>query len=75
MRAIYEIAYEIAEDWQSVHYTARPYLMAMFELSHTGEDYGLDSAKSIIAYFLSNAQSWRGETARRIKTELKAMLK
>jgi len=29
----------------------------------------------IVRYFLSNATTWRGETARRIKAELKQMLK
>ena len=39
------------------------------------ENYFLDSAESIVLYFLSNAQTWRGEVARRIKKELKEMLK
>jgi hypothetical protein len=29
----------------------------------------------VVAYFLSNASSYRGETARKVKAELKAMLK
>ena len=37
------------------------------------EDYIFDSAKSVVIYFLSNATTWRGETARRVKTELKKM--
>jgi hypothetical protein len=32
-----------------------------------------DSAESIVAYFLSNAATWRGADARRIKAELKAL--
>jgi hypothetical protein len=28
-----------------------------------------------VRYFLANATSWKGETARAIKAELKAMLK
>ena len=28
----------------------------------------------IVRYFLSNATTWRGEDARRIKAELKALL-
>jgi hypothetical protein len=35
----------------------------------------MDSGRSIVAYFLSNASTWRGETAKRIKLELNKMLK
>jgi hypothetical protein len=38
-----------------------------------GEFYN-DSAKSVVAYFLANAGTWRGDTARRVKAELKALL-
>jgi hypothetical protein len=37
--------------------------------------YGQDSALSIIAYFLSNATTWRGDDARRLKAELREILK
>jgi hypothetical protein len=41
---------------------------------HTVDDtYGYDDARSVIAYFMANASTWRGETARRVKAELKAM--
>ena len=46
----------------------------MSELSSIEDNYFLDSAKSIVLYFLANAQSWRGDVARRIKAELKAMV-
>jgi len=73
-RELHDIAYEIAGDWgskTSIH--ARPYLQAMMALRHIDEMYGLESAKTVVLYFLANAQSWRGETARRIKQELKDM--
>jgi hypothetical protein len=74
-RPIYIIAKEIAQDWLKVNFAARPYLEAMFDL-HTMEDmYYADSAPSIVAYFLGNAQSWHGDTAQRIKAELNEMLK
>lgn len=38
------------------------------------ESYGYDSGVSVVLYFLSNASTWRGETAKRIKSELKAMV-
>jgi hypothetical protein len=34
-----------------------------------------DGAETIVRYFLSNASTWRGEDAKRIKAELKSMLK
>lgn len=72
-RPLYEIAAEIRKDWRPVNYAAAPYLDAMGELSAISDAYYADSARSIVAYFLSNASSWRGETARRIKAELKAL--
>jgi hypothetical protein len=36
--------------------------------------YYSDSARVIIRYFLSNARAWRGDTAARIKSELKGMI-
>ena len=79
VRPIYEIAREIAADCRTqgngVNYAAKPYLSAMFELNKITDNYICDSGKSVVLYFLSNASSWRGETAKRIKAELKAMCK
>ena len=47
----------------------------MIYLDSISDPYYADSARSIIAYFLANAGTWKGETARRIKKELKDMLK
>jgi hypothetical protein len=47
----------------------------MGSLDEITDNYGQDSAESIVLYFLSNATTWRGETARRIKTELKGFVK
>jgi len=74
MRGLDTIAREIFKEWPNVHYTATPYLQAMSSLSGIDSVYGLDDARSIVAYFLSNAGSWRGEAARRIKAELRGML-
>lgn len=74
-RPLSTIAAEIRRDWgEKVNYAARPYLDAMTELGAVEQDYGFDSGRSIVRYFLSNAGSWRGETARRIKAELKDMV-
>ena len=74
-RPIYEIAKEIRADWKPVSPYAKPYLDAMFSLNDISDDYFADSGKSVVLYFLSNAGTWRGETARRIKAELKQLIK
>lgn len=72
-RKIYTIAREIRQTWPKVNYAAKPYLDAMMQLGDIQDTYYLDSAKSIILYFLANAGTWRGEDAKRIKAELKAL--
>jgi hypothetical protein len=74
-RALNVIALEIRKDWKKVNYGAIPYLDAMMCLHSINNHYGWDSGESIVRYFLANAGSWRGETAKRIKAELRAMLK
>lgn len=74
-RPIYEIAAEIRRDWAKPNYAAVPYLDAMRSLTTVEDSYYYDDARSVILYFLSNAGSWRGDTARRVKAELKAMVK
>lgn len=74
-RTLYEIAMDIKSDWSDVYFSAKPYLDAMATMTTIQEDYGLDSGKVIVLYFLANARTWRSETARRIKKELNQMLK
>lgn len=69
-RPVHEIAREIRADWVNVNYGAEPYLRAMGSLHEVEDGYGADRGADIIRYFLGNASSWRGETARRIKAEL-----
>ncbi len=79
-RSLSTIAREIESSWRDskgaskVWYGARPYLDAMRLLDLPSDSYGMDTGDSIIRYFLSNATSWRGDDARRIKAELKALL-
>lgn len=72
-RSLSTIATEIRKDWKKVYFGAVPYLDAMGSLDSINDTFGCDSAKSIVIYFLSNATAWRGEKAREIKKELKAM--
>lgn len=74
-RPIYEIAQEIKNDWKNMSYYAKPYLDAMFDLDKITDKYYADSGSGIVAYFLGNANSWRGEKAKAIKAELNSMLK
>lgn len=75
MRTLQIIAREITVDWASPSLHAQPYLSAMHSLRDIDSKYYADSARDIVLRFLSNAGSWRGEVARRIKAELKEMLK
>jgi hypothetical protein len=47
----------------------------MTDLSSIKENYFHDSAVSVVRYFLANASTYRGETAKKLKDELKEMLK
>lgn len=77
MRPLYEIAGEIeadciSKDW---YLYAEPYVSAMKHLTRVSDTYYADSGSSVIAYALANLSSWRGDKARAIKAELKALLK
>lgn len=72
-RPLYEIAREIEKDWKRPYFGAVPYLEAMGYLNSIEDNFIEDSGKSVVLYFLANANTWRGEVARRVKTELKSM--
>ena len=75
-RSLARIADEVRADWAGkINYAAKPYLDAMSSLNSIDDDYFEDSGASVVAYFLSNASSWRGDKAKAVKAELKAMLK
>jgi hypothetical protein len=73
MRSISTIAREIRADWQKPYFGAVPYLSAMQSLDSIEDNYYEDSGKSVVLYFLANAQTWKGEKARAIKAELKKL--
>jgi hypothetical protein len=74
-RPLHKISDEIARRWPEPSYNARPYIYAMRHLNLITDTYASETARSIVQLFLSNAGSWRGEDARRIKAELREMLK
>ena len=74
-RPINVIANEICKNWIKPNYGAEPYLGAMMQINSINDMYYADTAKSVVIYFLANAQTWRGDVAKRIKLELKQMCK
>jgi hypothetical protein len=75
-RSLREIAADIKREWgQNVNYAAKPYLDAMMYLNTINDKFGEDEGKWIVAYFLNNAASFRGEKAKALKDELKALQK
>jgi len=72
-RSLSAIAADIRKNWPKVYFGAVPYLEAMAQLEKIEDEYYNDSAVSIVSYFLSNATTWRGPEAKRIKAELKRL--
>lgn len=67
-----EINYDPAwQQRQKALYAAVPYFKAMLSLDSLDDRYVEDSGLSVVLYFLSNAQQYRGDKARMIKAELK----
>ena len=75
-RPVNVIASEIIRDWsrigKGVSPYAKPYLEAMQCIRSAADAYGADSGTSVILYGLSNMSHYRGETAKRLKAELKS---
>jgi hypothetical protein len=73
-RSLSEICRDIRNDWGSkMYFGAKPYFQAMQTMNNVSDSYGMDSGKSIVLYFLSNASTWRGEVAKKCKAELKQL--
>ncbi len=78
-RPLYEIANEIRKDWKAqakngkIPESALAYLNPMSTLENITDNYICDSGKDIVIRFLCSAQTWKGETAKRVKAELKKM--
>ena len=82
-RPIYEIAEEIAMDAQQHRITkgqwpgwwnySAQYVDAMLGITSIDDNYGYDTARSVVLYALSSLQYWKGDTARRVKAELKSI--
>jgi hypothetical protein len=73
-RKLKEVALEIRKDWKKPYFGAVPYLDAMLQLDSINDRYFFEDGRTQVIYFLSNAQTWRGERAREIKKYLKSIL-
>lgn len=73
-RPLHLIALDISQSWPNVSPHAAPYHNALKSLVSIDDAFYNDDARGIVLYFLSNAATWRGDDARRIKAELKALL-
>ena len=73
-RPLSTIARDINKAWPKVNFGAKPYLEAMGSLDKITDPYFGEDAQCIVTYFLSNATTFRGEQAKALKAELKAML-
>jgi len=74
-RPIRQIAVDIRMSWPKPYFGAVPYIEAMQTIDSIHDRYYYDTAESVVRYFLSNAGTWRGEDAKRIKAELNSQLK
>lgn len=77
-RSLYDIASDIIADYgdrgKNLPYCADPYVRAMQCLDTIDDYYYNDPGRDVVMYALSNLNGWRGETARRVKAELKSLL-
>lgn len=79
--SIRALALIVCSDWRTkdgtpnIWFGAVPYLQAMLSLESIDDDYGADTGKMVVIYFVSNAAQWRGPVARAVKAELKRRIK
>lgn len=74
-KTIRQLSDIIKKDWQKPYFGAVPYLSAMGALNSINDNFLGDTGKEVVLYFLSNANTWRGETARAVKAELNRRVK
>ena len=73
-RRLSTIARDIRRAWPRVYFAAAPYLAAMEYLDIIDDVFMYDDARGIVRYFLANASTFRGDQAKALKAELKALL-
>ena len=60
--------------WRNAFPYLAPYADAMLSLNSVSDNYGWDSGREIVCRFISNAATWKGEVAKRVKAELRKMV-
>ena len=77
MRTFSEVAREIRAKWSKPYFGAVPYLDALQEVNTSDKNatYISEQVKDIVPYLLCNMSTFRGADARRLKAELKEMIK
>lgn len=79
-RPLSDIAREIRTNWSErptgIYFGALPYIRAMayMDTSDLSDSFGDDDADDVVIRFLTNAGTWRGPVAQKIKAELRAAL-
>lgn len=75
MRTLREIAIEAEADWHPINNLgAETALNDMKQIGFIDAPYGIDpTSYAVIGSFLTFAVGWRGEVARKVKKELRAM--
>ena len=76
-RTFAAIAREIKQLWSKPYFGAVPYLDALSQIHSTEKNapYLFETAGDLVPYLLANMGTFRGEDAKRIKAELKEMVK
>lgn len=77
MRTFSEVAREIRAKWPKPYFGAVPYLDVLEQVDSSDKNtiYMVERVRDLVAYLLCNMNTFRGEDARRLKAELKEMIK
>ena len=59
--------------WRDMFPYLAPYADALLSLNSIEDNYMFDSGRTIVGGFLSNCSTWKGETAKRLKAELRTI--
>jgi hypothetical protein len=75
-RPLKEIAAEIEGDWShKIDPAAKRYLDELHQLDRPRDRFHADSGIAVVVYFLASARKWHGPVARRIKLELREIVR
>ena len=74
-RDLSTIARDVRKHWKRIPYSARPYVDALASIRTVQDIYINESSASVVRGFLDNAATWRGEDAKRVKAEVRAMVR